>query len=485
MSYDKTCKITSLNGLNHVHLIGICGIGMSSIAQFLKDCNLKVTGSDRGVNNPENSRIFNALKSQGIMIFPQDGSFCQSSEPDILIYSTAIEEDNPDFLAAPKIPRIHRSEMLALCIASINDKFSIAVSGSCGKTTVTAWLTETLFNSGHEPTMIGGGLSNRFTNKTFAGNFKAGKGDYLVFEADESDKSLLNYNPDYALILNIGTDHYSEAELVEVFRKFLNNIQKGAVVSRQVYELLGKQAFSGLDIIIFDDKRLTNPPLKDVKQWYMEEYSNGKAGFFQNRADKFQKLELKLPVPGYHSGLNALAILSMMNLLGLLDHSTTSCIEDYKGVWRRFDFAGTNSNGAKIYDDYAHNVEKILSCIKTAREVGDRVIAVFQPHGYKPLEFMRDALFDSLEATLSEKDIFCFLPVYYAGGSSSFSPTSEEVVDSYIKKGEKHYMMFSRREKLKKYVAKNATENDTIIVMGARDNSLSVFVTELACANQK
>ena len=131
-------------------------------------------------------------------------------------------------------------------------------------------------------------------------------------------------------------------------------------------------------------------------------------------------------------------------------------------------------SGAKVYDDYAHNVEKIASSIATARQlVSGNVYAVFQPHGFGPLGFMRKDLLPALEKVLTDKDVFVFLPPYYAGGTSSFEPTSEEVVKEYKRKGTKHYLSFPNRLQAEEYLSAAAARDDIILIMGARDNSLS------------
>ncbi len=465
---------------------------MSSIAQLLCDCGIAVSGSDRAIDNPENAIIFDALKNRGISLYPQDGSFIKVNRPDLIVYSTAIEDDNADFLAAPNIQRVHRAKMLNLSINAAIGKKTVAVSGSCGKTSVTAWLTEALFNAGTDPVMIGGGLSNRFISSDLAGNYRPGSGDFFVFEADESDKSLLNYTPDYALLLNIGTDHYEESELITMFQQFMRQVKTGAVVSRQVYELLGSECFSHLEIAVFDDKNWGLDLSCGCNiYWIMKKYSPGRASFARGKSGGGEVYDISLPMPGYHSGLNALAVLCAMDLLkidftGTLTDTlgdalaaTIKSIEDFNGVWRRSDFAGVNANGAKIYDDYAHNVEKIISCIHTAHEGSKRVIAVFQPHGFKPLEFMRNPLLDALEKNLSDLDVFCMLPVYYAGGTASFSPTSEEVILSYQNDGNKAYYSFGDRDELRSYLDKISEIGDTVLVMGARDNSLSLLANDL------
>ena len=222
--------------MTHLHFIGIGGIGMSGLAAMCADNGYLVTGSDRGADRPENRRIIDALKLQGIKIYPQDGSGIRASRPDFLVYSTAIEEDNPDFIAGEGIPRLHRSELLERVIREADFGCTVAVTGSCGKSTVTAYLAETLTNLGADPCCLDGALIKRFRGGRFAGNYRPGSGKYFVYEADESDKSLVRYSPDYAIILKMGTDHYDKAELARVFAEFLRHVRKGAVLERGVYE---------------------------------------------------------------------------------------------------------------------------------------------------------------------------------------------------------------------------------------------------------
>ncbi|MDD5698667.1 MAG: Mur ligase domain-containing protein, partial [Victivallaceae bacterium] len=203
-----------------LHFVGIGGIGMSALAQFFAAHGCSVSGSDRSAEQPENQPIIAPLKAQGISIFPQDGSFRRHLTPDCLVYSTAIEEDNPDFAAAAGIPQLHRAAALAAALRLSREKISVAVTGSCGKTTVTAWLAEALCRLGADPECLNGGLVNSFRSPDCAGNYRRGNGKYLVFEADESDKSLLVYRADYVLILNLGMDHYPKPELIDVFANF-------------------------------------------------------------------------------------------------------------------------------------------------------------------------------------------------------------------------------------------------------------------------
>ena len=471
--------------LNHnlpiktVHFIGIAGIGMSGLAQFFKWIGYKVSGSDRALNNPENRELFKKLKAQGIKLYTQDGSYADNQNTDVLVYSTAVEEGNSDFLTGKGLPRWHRAEALAFLAEKMKNKTSIALSGSCGKTSVTAWVGEFLTNLGLDPVVLNGGMINSFKTEKFSGNFKPGNGDFFVFEADESDKSLLEFKPDFSVILNIGTDHYSKDELIEVFEQFLKNTKKGAVIEKAVYDLLNPESYKHLKIVLFSDSLGSN------NVWLLENYSlqNGitKALCIKNES----RIVLNLPVPGIHNAANALSILALTDLLQIRKScfDIVGAIENFNGVHRRFEGVGRSLHGAKVYDDYAHNVEKIVSAIITAQEVvSGRVFAVFQPHGYGPFSFMRDALFPALEKTLRKKDCFIFMPVYYAGGTSSFIPKSSTVCEEYRLKSDENdrYLTFDSRDTAGEYLLTVPRENDIILIMGARDGSLSIWANEIA-----
>lgn len=446
-----------------IHFIGVGGIGMSALAQLFAAHGCDVSGSDRGAEKRENQAIIAPLEEQGIKIFPQDGSFIKITRPDCLVYSTAIEDDNPDFLAAPDIPRVHRAAALAAAINLNDDKISIAVTGSCGKTTVTAWLSEALCNLGADPDCLNGGLVNSFRAPDCAGNYRHGKGKYFVFEADESDKSLLVYRADYVLILNMGTDHYPKEELIEVFADFAANAGKGVILEQEVFDLIKDRLPENLDVTVF------GPEVKDYK--IVEGRTQALIG----------DMRINLPVCGEHNAFNAAAVMAVLSRLGYGNEEAKNAVENFHGVWRRFDYAGHTAAGAAVYDDYAHNPEKIASCIRAAQDIcSGRVIAIFQPHGFGPLGFMRDAMFGELEKALRDEDEFILLPPFYAGGTSSFRPTAQEVVMAWQREGNKKYLCYASRSELAEYLRANAQNEETILIMGARDNSLSDYAKSLS-----
>lgn len=505
--------------MKHLHFIGIGGIGMSALAAMCAEMGYRVSGSDRGAGRPENRRILDALELQGIRLYPQDGSFVCDGRPDELIYSTAIEEDNPDFIAGAGIERVHRSRLLERVIVENGAENNIAICGSCGKSTVTAYLAEALTSLGVDPGCLNGALMKRFIGGRFAGNFRSGGKRFFVFEADESDKSLLNYSPEYAIVLNIGTDHYSKEELAELFGSFLQKVRRGAVLERGVYDAVKPYLPPALDIKVFDaePRRDSEYAVTDYRIARRAEaiYSHGCRQEIAETGDRAKsdllgannlleiygmrqedcRIEesaplaeftggrrLILPQPGFHMALNALAIDALLEMLGFEKNTALEALERFDGVWRRNDFAGYTASGAKVYDDYAHNPEKIASCLRAMREgATGNLYAVFQPHGYGPFGFMRDELFLDLERELRRGDVFILLPPYYAGGTSSFKPSAEEVLADWKSRSRhpERYMLFSTREPLADYLSLRSAPGDLIVIMGARDNSLSDFAKSL------
>lgn len=460
-----------------LHFVGVGGIGMSALAQMAASLDCAVSGSDRALNSPENARIINALRKKGVKLYPQDGSRYETAPPPAaLVYSTAIEEDNPDFVKAPHgTIRLHRSVAMKLLV----EKCSVpifAVTGSCGKTTVSAWLAESLDRLGASPSMISGGLANHFIRDGFAGNYAQGQRKLCVLEADESDKSLLNYTADHAIVLNIGTDHYSREELAEVFRSFLRATRKTAVLEDKVLETVGLDCVKHLKIALFSTNPAVPETLHGCKVFRVTDYRASSDGV----SARIDGTRFHLPVPGMHNAANAAAVTAALSLLGYGMEEIRPAAERFSGVWRRFDFAGRNCRGTAVYDDYAHNVEKICSCIESAHEVcSGRVLFIFQPHGYGPFGFMRKDLYPALEKVLAPDDYFAFLPVYYAGGTTSFEPKAEAVAAEYADRHPGRYLFFQDRLSVREFIKTNLGAADLAVVMGARDNSLSDWAREL------
>ena len=467
-----------------LHFVGAGGVGMSGLAQMFADLGCVVTGSDRALGHPENERVFAALRRCGVKLFPQDGSvYAGGYAPDAIVYSTAIEEDNPDFgCAAAGTRRLHRSEALSLGIGALRGRFTIAVTGTCGKTTVSAWLADALDRLGGDPGMLSGGYVKRFRENGAAGNYRGGFGRDFVIEADESDKSLLNYVPDTALILNIGTDHYSREELAEVFRKFAVSARMCAVMELDAFREIGPEKFPASKMILLfsgDPNAPVSFAGRHVLRLDSYRVTDGSARCAFNGLP-----EIRLPMPGRHNALNALAVHTALTSRGYDPMDALKAVSEFGGVARRFDRAGFMENGAQVIDDYAHNVEKLASCIRAAQELAPdgRVVTVFQPHGFAPLRFMREALANALPSLLRPADEFIFLPVYYAGGTASFSPTSAEAAETCRTAAGARpdsVKVFDDRPACEEYLKTAVKRGDAVIVAGARDESLSIWAKSL------
>ena len=474
-----------MSGLPHtIHFVGVGGIGMSGLAQMFVDLGCTVTGSDRALGRPENERIFAALRKCGVKLFPQDGSvYANGFAPDAIVFSTAIEDDNPDFKCAPfGIRRLHRSKALALGIGAMQGRFTIAVTGTCGKTTVSAWLADALDRLGGDPGMLSGGYVKRFREDGAAGNYRGGFGHDFVLEADESDKSLLNYVPDTALILNIGTDHYSREELAGVFLAFASSARSCIVMELAAFREIGPERFpAGKMVLLFSGEQDAPVSCAGRPVLRLDSYrvADGSAWCSFNGLP-----EIRLPMPGRHNALNALAVHTVLTSRGYDSMDALKAVSEFDGVARRFDRAGFMENGAQVIDDYAHNVEKLASCIGAAQELAPegRVITVFQPHGFAPLRFMREALAKALPSILRPSDEFIFLPVYYAGGTASFTPTSGEVAETCREApgaNAEAVKVFDDRSSCENYLKKAVKRGDVVIVAGARDESLSIWAKTL------
>ena len=451
-------------------LVGIGGIGMSGLAQLLRYAGYEVAGSDRAFNVPDNAWLFDALRRQGIAIYPQDGSGVKDFKPDLLIASSAVEEGNPDFIEG--IPIMHRAAALAQALDLFRPEAKlIAVAGSCGKTSTTGWIASALEALGQRVLLVNGGYNVLPEDNGAPGNFhhSQGKPQWLIAEVDESDKSLVNFTPDYAMVLNVGNDHYEEAELRRVFAKFLSQAKSGIVLQDVLKDLVNLSAHClGVHIQMFGTSQSDNCVSP-------QNYACNEHGIvFETE----QFGTVKAQQFGQHSAQNACAVLALLSMLdlGKTPAELASSLFRYRGIRQRFEIMGTINGNIPAINDYAHNPEKIAAAISTAQErYGSPLLAIFQPHGFNPLKFMREALVETLSTLLHKDDMFLMLPVYYAGGTAAFKPTSDEVAEDLQKAGIN--ALATDREKAAEII--KATKAKAVLVMGARDISLRNWTRNL------
>ncbi|MGB3921705.1 MAG: Mur ligase domain-containing protein [Minisyncoccia bacterium] len=362
------------------HFIGIGGIGVSAIARMLLSEGVAVSGSD-----VSRSEITDELESLGAEF--RLGHQRENVPPgcDLVVYTNALSKENPELLAARKCGLKTLSYPEALGEIS-RDKFVIAVSGSAGKTTTTALLGQILVDAGLEPTVVVGSLAY-FTDsagKVEKTNFLFGRGKYFVVEADEYKRAFLNLNPKILAITNVEPDHLD-------YYRDLADLQSA------FGELVAKVPSEGF-IVASPKDPLVSPALEQSR-----------AVILDYRTAEVPK---NFPLPGKHNRDNAKVALTAASALGIDKIAIEKSLAKAKGPWRRFEYKGKTKNGVEIYDDYAHNPQKVRALIAGVREIfpNKRIVLVFQPHLFSRTKKLLKEFAESFEGV----DRLIILPIYAA-----------------------------------------------------------------------
>lgn len=411
-----------------VHLVGIGGVGMSALAQALLDAGGTVTGADRALGGSgARPGVLAALARAGVRLFPDDGSGIGPDTARVIV-STAVEETNRDLRCARArgIPVVHRAAALAELLAP---RRLVAVAGTCGKSTVTAILGHLLAESGFDPVVVNGAqVVGWDAGGTRAGSTRKGTGAYAVAEVDESDKSLVAFKPFAAVVTNASADHYSKAEMDAVFDAFVRGVP-GPVI---------------------DGRRTPMVPSAAART---------------------------IPLPGEHNAVNAECALRMAAALGADPARLAAAIRTFPGVERRLQRVGT-CGGAVVYDDYAHNPEKLHAMLATLQAAYPKGVAVvWRPHGYAPLRKMLEALAAMFRATLRPCDELLVLPVYDAGGTTDRSLNSDALV---ARLNASPVRFVEGLEDAETHLRTHAPAFGALVVAGARDPGLPVLARRLA-----
>ena len=410
----------------HVHFIGIGGVGMNGLAQLAVYHGFQVSGCDRGYQ--AHSPPYHQLEDIGIQITPQDGKHLPLSI-DSVVYSSAIESDNPELILAQKrnISCFHRAEFLNQLIPS--DAQLIAVTGTAGKTTTVGLLGYIFERAGLNPTVYNGAAVLNWKNDHQLGNVRCGGNHLWIIEADESDRSLLNFNPTHALLTNVGEDHHSLSELTLIFDQFRSQTQT-----------------------YFMDAR---------------------------RCKTYSTLP-KNKLIGEHNQINISNAAQFSLQLGIAEDILNKAITDFEGIERRLEKIGSFQH-MEIYDDYAHNPMKIGATITALKEAYPQhaIHVIWRPHAFKSLSKQFDAYRDLFHSFLQETNTtLSLLPVYYAGGKVQPEKTSEDLARELIKLGNS-LNLFNTYDDLHSYLVKNSSANDLLLAMGARDPHLPLFLRSL------
>jgi UDP-N-acetylmuramate--L-alanine ligase len=445
-------------GPGRFHYAGLGGSGMSALAQFQAMMGGRVSGSDRAFDRGERAELRMQLQRLGIEIMPQDGSGV-TDDCAALIVSTAVEEEVADFAAAraKNIPIVHRSELLSHFVASYR---TVAVSGTSGKSTVTAMVVEILEGAGRDPSVITGGDLRLLQARGLPGNAFAGSSDLLVIEADESDGSLVRYAPAVGVILNLQRDHKEMEEVASMF----------AVLRARSREALVVGEDENLDALAGGALRFGFGPRADIRGVNVELTPSGSSFIVDDVA-------FALPVPGRHNVANALAAIAAARALDVPLADMVAPLASFQGVGRRFQTVGA-ARGVTVVDDFAHNADKIAAALATAKLNASRLLAIYQPHGYGPTRFLRRDFVDTFTRELRPGDRLWMLEVFYAGGTASRDFSAADIVEQIAKNGVKAEFAPSRAW-LAARIAEMARAGDMVLVMGARDPSLTDFAREI------
>jgi UDP-N-acetylmuramate--alanine ligase len=348
----------------------------------------------------------------------------------------------------------------------------IGVAGTSGKSTTTAMIAWLLHNTGRDPTVMNGAVMKNFvTPDALFASALVGKGDAFVSEVDESDGSIARYDPTIAIVNNIALDHKSMDELRALFAGFVNkaaiavlnldNDETAALLMKTKVRVRTYSLRSGLADLHCSAIRLAPDGV----------------GFDVLEKDTRDTASVDLAVPGEHNVANALAALSAARAYGLSLKEAADALKGFAGAKRRLEIVG-KAAGVTVIDDFAHNPDKITATLATLHAFPGRLLIMFQPHGFGPLKLMRQEFIDCFATAMAHDDVLIMPdPVYY-GGTTDRSVTSEHIAASVRGRG-LEAMAFAERGACGDKLIELAEPGDRIVVMGARDDTLSVFAAEL------
>jgi len=458
-------------GTKSYFFCGIGGSGMLPLASILRGRGFDVAGSDRSRDQGRTGAKFDWLTAQGVALFPQDGSGVTSADQ-MLVTSAAVEEQIPDVQAALRAgaERITRPQLLAELFNAA--PLAIGVGGTSGKSTVTGMIGWILDRVGLDPVVMNGAvMKNYVTPEMPFASALVGKGDAFVSEVDESDGSIALYRPRIAVLTNITLDHKGMDELRSLFRQFVAEAETAILnLDDEETRLLSAECLP--------DRTRTyslSDPAADLRAEDIEEAPLG-IGFTATEREG-ARIPVRLQVPGRHNVSNALAALAAARACGIGLDEAAGALSGFKGLKRRFDIVGT-AKGVTMIDDFGHNPDKIAATLATLHAFPGRLLLFFQPHGYGPLKVMGNALIETFGQGMAPEDVLIMPdPVYY-GGTVAREVGSEDIVAGVKAAGRKAEHFPDRAACGDRLVAL-ARSGDRIVVMGARDDTLSEFAAEV------
>lgn len=452
---------------------GIGGSGMLPLAQILKGRGAQVAGSDRSHDQGRTPEKFAALQAQGVALFPQDGSGI-TSQDQILVASAAVEDTVPEMVRAKELGclRLSRAELNSILFNTSGA--GIAVAGTSGKSTVTGMLGWIMQVAGREPTIMNGAVMKNFatSDRPIASAVVGGRSIY-VSEVDESDGSIALYRPAVGVLLNVSLDHKSMEELRALFGDYLERSRIAAVNADdpEALALLPRAK----EVITFGIKQ--ERAQIGVAAGSIADGPVRQAASVIDRHDGSTH-PLVLNMPGRHNLSNALAAIAGAACAGVPVSVAVQALGSFAGLARRFDIVGTSASGVTVIDDFGHNPEKCAATLRTLKATPGRVIAFFQPHGYGPLKQMGYELAETFARELGPDDITLMCDPVYFGGTVDRSEGTERIVRLIAEHGGSAEHI-PNREECGARIVELARPGDRVVIMGARDDTLTVFARDV------
>jgi UDP-N-acetylmuramate--alanine ligase len=436
--------------LNHIHMVGIGGTGMNGIAEVLLNLGYKVSGSDL----QDNEATQRLARLGAVIAIGHRAENVKTA--DVVVISSAVREDNVEVQRARAllIPVIPRAEMLAELMRM---KYGIAVAGSHGKTTTTSMTALVLEAGGYDPTIIVGGRLN-----TIGANAKLGAGDFIVAEADESDRSFLFLSPFIAVLTNIDEEHLDQYQSLDDIKKTFVNFANKVPFYCPVILCLDDPNLQG--IIPEIERKIITYGYSAQSDIYARDFTFD--GFRSSSVlfHKGKKLgDLKLQVPGLHNILNAMAATAVGLDLGMPAATILQALESYTGTGRRFEHRKTVRD-IMIIEDYAHHPTEIRATLEAAkRGFARRVVAVFQPHRYTRLS----KLMTQFATSFNQADVLVVTEIYPAGEDPIPGASGQALFDEIRQFGHRSAFFEPDLKQIPALLEKIAAPGDMLIVLGA------------------
>ncbi len=450
---------------------GIGGSGMLPLAMIVQARGGRIEGSDRSRDQGRTPEKFAWLEAHGVSLHPQDGSGVTRAGQTV-VATGAIEDTVPDIGAAKRAGAriVTRPELLSQLFNAA--PVSIGVAGTSGKSTITGMIAWILHQAGRTPTVMNGAVMKNFADADhpFASALIGGP-DLFVSEVDESDGSIARYDPTVAVVSNISLDHKSMEELRDLFGGFTGRAARAVLNLDNLETRALARSLPADKVITF----ALGEESATLNAHDLEPLPTGMRFILTERGGARHAVVLN--VPGAHNVANALAALGAVRAIGVPLDQAVAALESFAGIRRRMEVVGT-AGSVTVIDDFAHNPDKIAATLKTLHAFDGRLLILFQPHGFGPLRLMKAEFIEGFAGLMREDDLLLMPEPVYFGGTTDRSVGSEDIA-SGVRAAGRNAEALATREACGDRLMALARPGDRIIVMGARDDTLSTFAADL------